>query len=100
MYGVLLQLPSTYTFLATLFFRLLLEDPYLSAKWCQSEIKLICKDGDKNDPANFRPISLTSCVSKIYHQILADSMALYLSRNGLIDTTVAKSIHERDHRMH
>jgi hypothetical protein len=48
-----LRLPS---FLATLYSRLLLEDPDPSAKWCQSEIKLIYnyKDGDKNDPANFK----------------------------------------------
>ena len=91
MYGVLLRLPSTHTFLATLFSRLQSENPDPSAKWCQSEIKLIYKDGDKNDPANFRPISLTSCVGKIFHQILADRMTMYLSSNGLIDTTVQKA---------
>jgi hypothetical protein len=78
--------------LATLYSRLLLEDPDLSAKWCQSEIKLIHKDGDKNDSANFRPISLTSYVGKIYHHFLADRMTVYLSSNGLIDTTVQKAL--------
>jgi hypothetical protein len=91
MYGVLLRLPSTHYFLSTLFSQLLLDNSNATAKWCQSEIKLIHKDGDKNDPANFRPISLTSCVSKIYHQILVDRMASYLSSNGLIDTTVQKA---------
>jgi hypothetical protein len=70
---------------------LLLDDPDPTAKWCQSEIKLIYKDGDKNDPANFRPILSTSCVGKIYHQILAARMALYLGSNGLINTTVQKA---------
>jgi hypothetical protein len=97
---------STHSFLATLFCRLLLDDPDPTAKWCESEIKLIYKDSDKNDPAIFRPILLTSCVGKIYHQILADRMTLYLSSNGLIDTAVqcalctvhhcAEGIHERD----
>jgi hypothetical protein len=41
MYGVLLRLPSTHSFLSTLFSQLLLEDPDPTAKWCQSEIKLI-----------------------------------------------------------
>jgi hypothetical protein len=45
MYGVLLRLPSTHSFLSTLFSRLLLDDPDPTAKWCQSEIKLIYKDG-------------------------------------------------------
>jgi hypothetical protein len=91
MYGVLLRLPSTNSFLATLYSCLFLEDPDPSAKWCQSEIKLIYRDGDKNDPANFRPISLTCCVGKIYHQIFADRMTVYLSSDGLIDTTVQKA---------
>jgi hypothetical protein len=69
---------------------LLLEHPDPSARWCQRDIKLIYKDGDKNDPANFRPISLSSCVSKIYYQILADRMTVYLSSDGFIDTTVQK----------
>jgi hypothetical protein len=71
MYGVLLRLPSTHSFLAV-FCRLLLDDPDQTAKWCQSEIKLIYKDRDKNDPANFRLNLFTICVGKIYHQILAD----------------------------
>jgi hypothetical protein len=65
MYGVLLRLPSTHSFLAILYSGLLLEDPDPSDKWCQSEIKLIYKDGDKNDLANFKPILLTSCVSNL-----------------------------------
>jgi hypothetical protein len=36
-------------------------------------------------------ILLTSCVGKFYHQILADRMIVYLSSNGLIDTTVLKA---------
>jgi hypothetical protein len=91
MYRVLLRLPSTHYFFATLFCWLLLDDPDPTAKWCESKIKLIYKDRDKNDPANFRPISLTSCVGKVYHQILVDRMDLYLSSNRLIDTTVEKA---------
>jgi hypothetical protein len=92
MYGVLLRLPSTHSFL---FYQLLLDDPDPTAKWCQSEIKVIYKDGDKNDPASFRLISLTSCVGKIYHQILADRITLYSSSNGLIDTTMQKTFMSR-----
>jgi hypothetical protein len=91
MNGVLLRLPLTHSFLTTLYSRWLLEDPDPSAKWCQSEIKLLYKDGDENDPVNFRPISLTSCIGNIHHQILADRMTVYLSSNGLIDTTVQKA---------
>jgi hypothetical protein len=65
MNGVLLRLPLTHSFLTTLYSRWLLEDPDPSAKWCQSEIKLIYKDGDENDPANFRPILLTTVTTVV-----------------------------------
>jgi hypothetical protein len=70
--GFLLKLLGTHLFLAT-YSRLLLEDPDPSTKYCQGEINLTYKDGDKNHAANFRPISLTSCICKIYHQILANA---------------------------
>jgi hypothetical protein len=38
MYGVLLRLPSPHSSLATLFCRLLLDDPDPTAKWCESKI--------------------------------------------------------------
>jgi hypothetical protein len=62
MYGTLL--PSTHSFFSTLFSQLLLDDPDPPAKWCQSEIELIYKDGDENDQANFRPVLLTIVVSE------------------------------------
>ena len=38
--------------------------------WGSSSIVLIHKAGDPGDPVNFRPIALTSCVGKIFHQVL------------------------------
>jgi hypothetical protein len=95
MYEVLLKLSSTHSFLATLYSWLLLENTDPSAMWYQSKIKLTYKDGDKNDPTNFRPILLTSCVGKIYHQILVDRMTVYLYSNGLIDTIVHKTLMQK-----
>jgi hypothetical protein len=85
MYGVLLQLPSTHSFLSTLFSWLLLDDSNPTAKWCQSKIKLIYKDEDKNDPANFRPISLTVVSERFiirFWRIVMDSLTPLCRRHS------------------
>ena len=43
------------------------------------------------DPSNFRPIALTSCVGKVFHQILSERISQYLVRNGFIDSEVQKA---------
>lgn len=90
LYGLLRRLPSTHHFLATLFSKQLhFGDP--PETWSHCRISLIHKGGDTNDPSNFRMISLTSCVSKLFHQILADRTIEYLIANKLIDNETQKA---------
>ena len=49
-----------------------------------AEIILIPKEsGDKNDPKNFRPISLLSCVGKILERIIASRLSLHMETNKM-----------------
>ncbi|XP_041466188.1 uncharacterized protein LOC121416780 [Lytechinus variegatus] len=90
MYGILRNLPTTHRFMATLFTKILTEgDP--PECWKNSRITLLHKGGDTKDPSNFRMIALTSCVGKLYHQILASRTISYLQANNLIDTTTQKA---------
>ena len=59
--------------------------------WSQSTVTLIHKAGDTNQPENFRMISLTSCVGKLFHQILSDRMSEYLIGNNLLDSHTQKA---------
>ena len=68
-YGLLKNIPATHHFLATLFTQFLLESPDPPESWSESRVSLIYKAGDNTLPENFLMISLTSCVSKLYHQI-------------------------------
>ena len=54
--------------------------------FCMQHVK-----GDTNQPENFRMISLTSCVSKIFHQVLADRTGTFLTRNRLINPDIQKA---------
>ena len=90
MYGIFRKLPATHRFLATLFSKLLVTgDP--PSSWSKSEVTLIYKAGDTDKPENFRMISLTSCVGKLFHQILSDRIANYFLRNKLIDPETQKA---------
>ena len=90
MYGIFRKLPATHRFLATLFSKLLVTgDP--PSSWSKSEVTLIHKAGDTDKPENFRMISLTSCVGKLFHQILSDQIANYFLRNKFIDPETQKA---------
>ena len=90
MYGILRKLPATHHVLATVFTKMLMEgDPPES--WSKSTVTLIHKAGDTSDPQNFRMISLTSCVGKVFHQILSDRISSYLLCNNLLDSSTQKA---------
>ena len=49
-----------------------------------AEVIPIFKKGRKNDPANYRPLSLTSSVCKLLEKIIRDDITLHLERNNLL----------------
>ena len=62
-----------------------------SESWSSSLVTLIYKSGDTSKTENFRMIALTSCVAKIYHQILSERTSSYLTSNGLLDPETQKA---------
>ena len=51
----------------------------------------IVVDWDTGDPSNFRPIALSSCVGKLFHQILSDRISGFLVGNKFIDPEAQKA---------
>ena len=52
--------------------------------WRKANVTPIFKKGDRTDPANYRPVSLTSQVCKILESIVRDKMQEYLEKNNLL----------------
>jgi hypothetical protein len=56
-------------------------------EWKEANITAIFKKGSKKEPANYRPVSLTSHVGKILEKIIKDELVAYLEENKLLYDT-------------
>ena len=61
-----------------------LKEGKIPAAWKKAEVKPIFKKGSKNDPGNYRPVSLTSIVCKVFEGIIRDSLNKHLLDNNLL----------------
>ena len=52
--------------------------------WSTSYISALHKNGPKTDPGNYRGISVTSCVGKLYSSILNSRLTTFLDQNRIL----------------
>ena len=52
--------------------------------WRKANVTPILKKGDRNNPANYRPVSLTSQVCKVMESIVRDQIMEHLNENDLM----------------
>ena len=50
-------------------------------------ITAIFKSGDKSEAANYRPVSLTNHITKVFERIIKNEIVFYLTRNQLYNET-------------
>ena len=56
----------------------------LPSSWKLAEVRPIFKKGDKSAPGNYRPVSLTSVLCKIFEGFVRDALYKHLSNNNLL----------------
>ena len=59
-------------------FRLILDEGQIPSLWRVSNIIPVYKKGDKSLPSNYRPISLTCCLSRFFERIIVDHCTQFL----------------------
>ena len=52
--------------------------------WRSANITSIFKQGDRQQPSNYRPVSLTSIVSKLFEQIVNSNIMKHLETNNIL----------------
>ena len=70
--------------LLTHLFQQSLDTGTVPTSWKQANVTPIFKKGDKLDPRNYRPVSLTSLVCKTLEHILTSQIMKYLEANSIL----------------
>ena len=55
------------------------------SEWKIAEVSAIFKKGNKSDPGNYRPVSLTSISCKVLESFVTDEIRKYMESNNLFD---------------
>ena len=56
----------------------------IPSMWVNANITLLFKSGDKSEPSSYRPVSLTSVISKVMERILKATFMSHLENNNLL----------------
>ncbi len=62
-------------------------DGQIPREWKEANVAALFKQGSRKNPANYRPVSLTSQVGKVFEKIIKKELVSYLEGNGLICET-------------
>ena len=68
-------------------FRLLVRLGSFPACWRQANVTLIPKGPPSSSVANYRPISITSVLSKVFERLVSVSFGRFMGRSGVLPTT-------------
>ena len=81
---VLKELRKEITPVIQVIFERSLETGQLPKDWTSARVSPLFKKGDKSDPANYRPISLTCILCKVMEHIVASNLSQHLNRNNVL----------------
>ena len=82
---VLRQLSSTIAPMLQLIFQTSVTTGQVPSDWKKANVCPIFKKGERYDPANYRPVSLTCICSKLLEHIITKHLLLHLNRNNILN---------------
>ena len=82
---VLRQLSSTIAPILQLIFQTSVKTGQVPSDWKKANVCPIFKKGERYDPANYRPVSLTCTCSKLLEHTITKHLLLHLNRNNILN---------------
>ena len=77
--------PPEFKYLLTKLFNVILRTGLIPTNWCLSFISPIFKNkGSRNDPNNYRGISLISCLGKLFTALINERLTKFVNENNII----------------
>jgi hypothetical protein len=81
----LINLPGSYLNIVLKLFNRCLGEKYFPEEWKIAKISMIPKkESGSNDPSKYRPISVTSCLGKLYERCITKRLVDFLDANKLL----------------
>ena len=77
--STLVKAPAT-----SIIFQISLDSGTVPLDWKKDQVCPLFKKGDKTDPANYRPISLTCILCKTMEHIIASNLCKHFNRNNIL----------------
>ena len=56
----------------------------IPSQWKNAEVRPIFKKGDKSNPENYRPVSLTSVICKLFEKFIKEALNNHLINNNIL----------------
>ena len=81
---VLKSLPTSWLLVLQNIYNVILRTGEYPSKWAESIIHPIYKSGDRNNPTNYRGISLISCIGKLFTSILCTRLTSWAEERHLL----------------
>ena len=83
---VLKELSEQLAYPLKILFNKTVKEGKIPANWKRAEVRPIFKKGSKQNPGNYRPVSLTSVVCKIFEGFIRDALYTHLITNNLLSS--------------
>lgn len=83
-YSFYKHLPQNWLLFICTFFNKIMDTEKVPYNWGELTVTMLYKKGEPSDTANYRPITLVNCISKIFMQILYSRLQTWAEANNLL----------------